>query len=111
MRTKLNSDNVALDGVVDGPGKHQIERTCIACRTRRSGSELVRFSVAEDRLVLNSKRRLPGRGAWLCPNRQCLAKAVRSRAFNRAFRREIPAPDVDVVWQQIHDLVEYSDNP
>ncbi|WP_425546382.1 YlxR family protein [Amycolatopsis minnesotensis] len=37
-------------------------------------------------LVVDERRRLPGRGAWLHPGPECLAKAERRRAFPRALR-------------------------
>ncbi|MFD2422616.1 YlxR family protein [Amycolatopsis pigmentata] len=42
------------------------------------------------RLVADERRRLPGRGAWLHPVPDCLAKAERRRAFTRALR--VPGP-------------------
>jgi len=40
----------------------------------------------DGRLVVDERRRLPGRGAWLHPEPDCLAKAERRRAFPRALR-------------------------
>jgi predicted RNA-binding protein YlxR (DUF448 family) len=37
-------------------------------------------------LVPDLRRRLPGRGAWLHPTRDCFDKALRRRAFGRALR-------------------------
>jgi uncharacterized protein len=43
--------------------------------------------VARDgRLVVDERRRLPGRGAWVHPEPGCLTKAERRRAFSRALR-------------------------
>ena len=41
------------------------------------------------RLQVDEKRRLPGRGAYLCPARECLEKAMRRGAFSRAFRTKV----------------------
>lgn len=38
-----------------------------------------------------------GRGAYLCKNRECLMKAVKTKGFNRSFSQEIP----DEVYQQL----------
>ena len=37
-------------------------------------------------LVPDPQRRLPGRGAWLHPDPECLRAAERRRAFPRALR-------------------------
>ena len=67
-------------------------RTCLGCRKRAAKSELLRV-VASDRgagleVVPDPARRAPGRGAHLHPTTDCLALALRRRAFPRALRTE-----------------------
>lgn len=53
----------------------------------RGQEELVRFVRAPDGAVLvDYRHKLPGRGAYLCLNRQCLERAVSRRQFDRAFK-------------------------
>ncbi|WAL63722.1 YlxR family protein [Amycolatopsis cynarae] len=61
-------------------------RTCVGCRRRASVGELMRVVAEDGRLVVDERRRLPGRGAWLHPEPDCLTKAERRRAFPRALR-------------------------
>ena len=75
-------------------------RTCVGCRLRAVSSELLRLVVVDGDLVLDLRRRAAGRGAWLHPDLDCLAKAERRRAFVRALR--IPGPlDVSTVRAQM----------
>lgn len=37
-------------------------------------------------VTVDSAGNLPGRGAWLHPDQQCLREAIRRRAFGRALR-------------------------
>ena len=65
-------------------------RTCLGCRQRAARHELLRV-VATDQgsgltVVPDPGRRLPGRGASLHPRSECLALALRRRAFPRALR-------------------------
>jgi uncharacterized protein len=46
----------------------------------------VRFALHDGAVVLDRERRLPGRGAWLHPRRDCLQAARRGRAFQRTLR-------------------------
>jgi predicted RNA-binding protein YlxR (DUF448 family) len=67
-------------------------RTCLGCRQRAARHELLRV-VATDQgsgltVVPDPGRRLPGRGASLHPTPECLALALRRRAFSRALRVE-----------------------
>jgi predicted RNA-binding protein YlxR (DUF448 family) len=48
-------------------------------------------------LVPDPRRRLPGRGCWLHPTRDCLDLALRRRAFGRALRVSDPVDPVAVV--------------
>ncbi|GAA4026685.1 YlxR family protein [Allokutzneria multivorans] len=61
-------------------------RTCVGCRTRALAAELLRVVVSGDSVVPDPRRRLPGRGAWLHPDPECLRLAERRRAFPRALR-------------------------
>ncbi|BCT75733.1 hypothetical protein SCMU_15750 [Sinomonas cyclohexanicum] len=73
-------------------------RTCIGCRRIAARSELLRLVVDPDdalRVVVDPRRRLPGRGAWLHPDRACLKQAVKRRAFHRAFRGPVDARGLD----------------
>jgi len=53
-------------------------------------SELLRVVVVDGILLPDARKRLPGRGAWLHLDLDCLRNAERRRAFPRAFR--VPGP-------------------
>lgn len=40
-------------------------------------------------VVLDATGRKNGRGAYVCPNRECFQKAVKSRGLERAFKMPI----------------------
>ncbi|GAB3274746.1 hypothetical protein GCM10027449_13370 [Sinomonas notoginsengisoli] len=46
-------------------------------------------------VMVDPRRRLPGRGAWLHPDQACLRQAVKRRAFHRALRGPVDASRVD----------------
>ncbi|WP_131743263.1 YlxR family protein [Actinomadura roseirufa] len=71
-------------------GRAVPRRTCVGCRVRTAKSDLLRLVVVEDALVPDPRGRLPGRGAHLHPDLECLELAERRRAFPRAFR--LPGP-------------------
>ena len=75
-------------------------RQCVGCREMRPKRELVRVVKGpEGGISLDFRGKAPGRGAYLCPNAECLSKAIRSKALERAFSCQIP--------QEIYDsLVE-----
>ncbi|GAB3722204.1 YlxR family protein [Amycolatopsis oliviviridis] len=80
-------------------------RTCVGCRRRALIGELLRVVAADGRLIVDERRRLPGRGAWLHPVPDCLAKAERRRAFPRALR--VPGSlDAQGVHERLERLAE-----
>ncbi|MHA7222625.1 YlxR family protein [Arthrobacter sp. RHLT1-20] len=74
------------------------QRTCIGCRKKGSRSELLRLVAdgsGSSAVVLDERRRMAGRGAWLHPSEKCLALAVKRRAFGRALNGATGTTDVE----------------
>ncbi len=69
-----------------GEGVALPERTCVGCRTRATVNELVRLVAASGGVELDQRQRLPGRGAWVHPRRDCIEIATRRKAWARALR-------------------------
>lgn len=61
-------------------------RQCLGCREMRPKGELIRVVRSpEGEISLDFKGKKPGRGAYLCPAPECLARAKKGRAIERAF--------------------------
>ena len=66
-------------------------RQCLGCREMKPKRELIRVVRSpEGEISLDFRGKSPGRGAYLCPDPQCLKKAVKARALERAFSAQIP---------------------
>lgn len=67
------------------------QRQCMGCRERRAKREMIRVVRSpEGNVSLDFGGKMNGRGAYLCPNPECLKKAIRSRALDRSLETEIP---------------------
>lgn len=65
--------------------------------------ELIRVVRSPEGAVsLDFRGKLPGRGAYVCPNPACLAKARKSRALERAFSAQMP----DEVWAALEEQMK-----
>lgn len=65
-------------------------RQCLGCREMKPKGELIRVVRAPDGAIsLDFRGKKPGRGAYLCPNPGCLARARKGRALERAFSAQI----------------------
>ena len=66
-------------------------RQCTGCRERKPKKELVRVVRSPEGTVsVDLKGKASGRGAYICPNPECLKKAIRSKALERNLEVEIP---------------------
>lgn len=66
-------------------------RQCMGCRERRAKKEMIRVvRTTEGTVQLDFGGKLNGRGAYLCPNPDCLKKAIRSKALDRSLEVTIP---------------------
>lgn len=70
--------------------KHIPMRTCVGCRTTRPKRDLIRVvRDPEGNVNLDLTGKRSGRGAYLCPNEQCLERAVKGRQLDRALELTI----------------------
>ncbi|MDD2362043.1 MAG: YlxR family protein [Oscillospiraceae bacterium] len=67
-------------------------RMCTGCGEMKPKRELVRIVKSpEGEIALDKSGRMPGRGAYVCPNRECLKAARKARRLEKAFSCAIPA--------------------
>ncbi len=67
------------------------QRQCMGCRERKPKREMLRVVRQTDgTAVLDFSGKVNGRGAYVCPNADCLKKAQKSRALERCLETEIP---------------------
>lgn len=77
-------------------------RQCLGCREMRPKGELIRVVRSpEGEISLDFRGKKPGRGAYLCPNGDCLAKVRRSRALERAFSSAVDAGVYEALEEQM----------
>ncbi len=77
-------------------------RQCLGCREMKPKKELIRIVRSPDNEIsLDFRGKSPGRGAYLCPNGECLKKAIRSKAIERAFDMPIPPEITQLLRQQM----------
>jgi len=80
-------------------------RQCVGCREMKPKKELIRVVRSPEGAVsLDFRGKLPGRGAYVCPQTACLAKARKSRALERAFDTALPQDVYDALRQQMKEV-------
>ncbi len=67
-------------------------RTCLGCREPREKRALVRVVRSPDGTVdIDPGGKKPGRGAYICPDLNCLEEAIQRKQLERALKCAIPA--------------------
>lgn len=73
-------------------------RTCLGCGEAKEKKALIRVVRSPDgELSVDMTGKKSGRGAYICPNPECLKKARKAKRLEKAFECAIP----DEVWQRL----------
>lgn len=77
-------------------------RKCVGCNEQKTKKELIRIVKSkEGEISIDFSGKAHGRGAYICPDEECLKAAQKRKAFNRAFQQEIPQ---DIYEKLIEEL-------
>ena len=83
------------------------QRQCMGCRERKAKKELIRVVRSpEGEVSLDFHGKKNGRGAYICPQMDCLKKAIRSKALERSL--EVPIPEE--IYTQLEKEMEAQTN-
>ena len=67
------------------------QRQCMGCRERKAKKELIRVVRETDGTVsLDFSGKRNGRGAYICPDPECLKKAQKAKSLERSLEAPIP---------------------
>lgn len=68
-------------------------------KDKRELIRIVRNDAGEFSLDRTGKK--PGRGAYICPNTECLAKAQKSKGLERSFKAAVPKDVYEALLAQL----------
>jgi predicted RNA-binding protein YlxR (DUF448 family)/ribosomal protein L7Ae-like RNA K-turn-binding protein len=78
------------------------ERSCASCGKTAQKQEFLRFVAdGEGKAVFDRKGRLPGRGMYICPERECLKAAVKKNLFAKGFKTKTDKPEYEELLNSI----------
>lgn len=82
--------------------RHIPLRTCIGCRMVKAKQGLIRLVATPDGgMAIDTAGRRPGRGAYLCPDRECWQAALKRNRLEYALRGKLSS-------EGLRQLVEYA---
>lgn len=82
-------------------------RMCTGCGEMKPKRELIRVVKSpEGEIAIDKTGRLPGRGAYVCPDLECLKKARKTRRLERVFSSAIPEEVYDALEKELEPDAE-----
>lgn len=82
------------------------QRMCVGCRQMKNKKELVRIvRTPEGGIEIDRTGKRAGRGAYICPDQECLAQAVKGKRLQKALEKEVPGEILERVRQEINGIV------
>ncbi|MEX1376412.1 MAG: YlxR family protein [Eubacteriales bacterium] len=86
------------------PQRKKPIRMCVGCRERFLKIDLIRVvRTPEGDVCIDKKGKMSGRGAYICKSPECLTKAYKTKALQRALEVEI---NDDLLNQLKEDIIE-----
>lgn len=75
-----------------GANKKIPVRRCVGCQEMKNKKEMIRvIRTKEGEFLLDATGKKNGRGAYICPSKECFQKAVKNKGLERSFKQAIPA--------------------
>ena len=77
------------------------ERMCVVCRQMKPKTELLRIVNGANGVAVDGTGKINGRGVYLCKCKECVEKAIKSKAFAKQHGFAL-----DAVSEELEKLVE-----
>ena len=82
--------------------RQQPERTCMACKQKKPKKEFIRIvKNKENEINIDRTGKMPGRGAYICDNIECLEKLIKSKRLEKVFGIKIS----DEIYNKLRGVI------
>lgn len=79
------------------------KRTCIGCNETKLKKELIRVvKNKEGEIFIDKTGKANGRGAYLCNDKNCLERAIKTKRLERTFEKTI----TEEIYEQLREMME-----
>lgn len=78
------------------------QRMCVGCREMKNKRELLRVvRTPEGQIDFDPTGKKAGRGAYICPQIDCLNSAVKGKRLQKALEHDIPAQVIETLREKL----------
>ena len=83
------------------------QRRCVACMQDHNGSDMIRIvRTREDEAEFDAGGKMPGRGAYICRNAQCVKKALQQGRIFKSLKIRPMEGAADALLERIAKEIE-----
>ncbi|MCF2553687.1 RNase P modulator RnpM [Faecalicatena contorta] len=80
-------------------------RQCVGCQEMKSKKEMMRIVRTDTQeFLLDATGKKNGRGAYICPNPECLKKAIKNKGLERSFKQAISKEVYESLEKEMESL-------
>jgi len=90
--------------------RHVPQRSCIACREPKAKGDLIRLICSAGVVEIDPKGKKAGRGAYLCPVRECWEAGLKGNRLEYALRTKLTLENRQALVEYGRSLLEKGDN-
>ena len=81
------------------------QRSCAVCRVKSGKENLIRLVKSPDgKVFIDTEKKLPGRGVYICPDLECLERAKKSGIIAHSLKTEIN----NGFWLELEEYIKKS---
>jgi len=85
------------------------QRTCTGCREIKPKKALIRIvRTPEKNIIVDPTGKANGRGAYICPRKECLEAAIKSKQLSKALEVEIRPEELKKLEEELEALIKAS---
>ena len=78
------------------------ERTCMGCNIKKPKKEFIRIVKSKTgEIDIDRTGKMPGRGAYICDNIECLEKLIKSKRLEKVFEMKIS----DEIYEKLRGVI------
>lgn len=78
------------------------ERTCMGCNIKKPKKEFIRIVKNKNNEInIDRTGKMPGRGAYICDNIECLEKLIKSKRLEKVFETKIS----DEIYEKLRGVI------
>lgn len=77
-------------------------RMCVGCRQMKPKKELLRVvRTPDEKIEIDPTGKRSGRGAYICPNTECLNSALKGKRLDKALQRSLTPEILDTLKKEL----------